>query len=469
MEKRIKTINIIMLILIVGSAVICAAAVPLRNDRELMKALQELRQFQAGFQQQALEKFLFETATVHESLPLQSVASFLGGPNSPIVRIARRPPLIVPWARVDLSTIGQVHAFGGKNATVQIGVIKPEEAAASIEWRLVRRKASDSYQLDSITLSREPADPSLLELERRVIAARQQAIKAKMQFEEASDKFTKVDNLYTLQRKWRSSWRVLQKTLGNRNQAQAEMDKSKLALDQAKAEYFDLAEKAEKSSTSGAHAGSTQSAGVPSHVFAIAAIQALSDSARFQFRFPVALEARSATVPGLTGCDFAINRASNFWSEVSGRSVQQAIAVVERKFSWHYRYLGVGGIKIGGMTFLQLAPLFPLATLLLLFLRMRRAIVRYNPFDARTNWASLPRMGFEPFWINLAAVLLLPTAASLLCIYSLWRIFEVPATPIICLLGSLAGGFFSYSSLKEFRRLSAAVIQSRANRLVTRD
>jgi hypothetical protein len=272
--------------------------------------------------------------------------------------------------------------------------------------------------------------------------------------------------LYTLQRKWHSSWKVIQKTYESRSQAQAEMDRTKLALDQAKTAYFDLAQQAEKAVKSAG--GAKSSAGVPSHVFAVAAMRALSDGAKFQLRFPAALETRSATVPGLTGCDFAVTRESKMWDQISGQNAPQAIAAVERKFSWHYRYVSIGGIKIGGMTFLQCAPLFPLAVLLLLLSRLRRAIVRYNPFDSRTNWAALPRMGFEPFWINFIAVVLLPAAACFLCVFSLWRIFEVPVTPIICLLGSLGAGFFSYSSLTEFRHLSEAVTQSRANRLITR-
>jgi hypothetical protein len=160
--------------------------------------------------------------------------------------------------------------------------------------------------------------------------------------------------------------------------------------------------------------------------------------------------------------DFPATRAAGLWDELSDGSVEQAIARLRDRFTWHYRYVEVGSLKLGGMTVLQLAPLLLLPFFVLLIRRSRGLGALYNPFD-RPRVEDLPNVGFGVSAVNLLVLVALPLAACVLCAWSLLELGELPIVPLLCAIGSLALGARSHAALNDLLELRDAITRSHSN------
>lgn len=466
MKEQIVVVGKILWVLIIGSVLLAIAAIPRGSDRPYVKALQELRVFELGFKQKALEKSLFESASVTARVPLQAVKATIQGADAPEVSVRKGAQAIAPWADINLSTLGAIYAMGKNNASVRLGTVRINELAAGIEWRLVQRKEEQSYELVSIVLEGNGTLEEKVDLERRVVAARQTAIQTREELKSARDTATKADDTFEKWRKWKAPWKVLQKALDARKKAQTEEQERQRVFDQARQRYYELAKQAQSNqghaATQGGAAPAKKARG--NNTTAVVSLKAAPSGAPVQLQIPLALELRAARVPRLTGCDFTATRAAGLWKVVSGQSVQSAIASVESRFSWRYRYFTLGGYKIGGMTFLQLLPLVFIAILLHFLSVIRKARSSYNPYGGKVDWSTLPPVGFSATWLNVAATAVLPPAACLCCIVSLIWIDELPIIPILSIFGALGLGVYSYISLDGLQHLRDEVTRSHSLR-----
>jgi hypothetical protein len=177
---------------------------------------------------------------------------------------------------------------------------------------------------------------------------------------------------------------------------------------------------------------------------------------------PVRLSSRQVEIPGLMGAEFPVVHARGLWDELSALSVDAAVERQQSRFSWHNAHVDAGGIALGGMTLLQLAPL-PLIFLLLSLRRRSEGVGdSYNPFGAATG-EGLPRVGFGLSLLNLVVLVLLPLGGSLLCAWSLLQIDRLPVVPLLCAAGSIVLGALCQLALKELSELRDAVTRSHSN------
>jgi hypothetical protein len=192
-KEYIEAVGRILWVLTIGSAIIIVAAIPNVKDRQFVRALQELRQFESGFDQKALEKKLFDFATAREQIPLKALASAIRGRNAPVVRVSKGASAIVPRAKIDLNTLGSIYTLSQNDASVRLGVVRADELAAGIEWRLVQRKEDQRYEILSVVVAAGDISEADVDLERRVTSALRTANQAKEASKKALDEATKAE------------------------------------------------------------------------------------------------------------------------------------------------------------------------------------------------------------------------------------------------------------------------------------
>jgi len=243
----------------------------------------------------------------------------------------------------------------------------------------------------------------------------------------------------------------MQRTNEERLEANKALAAAQTARDEAFSGYEGLARSAQKLQV--------QPGGLSKHGVARATFAPASGGKPLEISSAVALELRDAPVPRITGADFPVARGSDLWPAIKDGSADKAIAAVRSRFSWHYAYVELSGIKLGGMTLVQLAPLVLLPCLLMLIRRSRNVSGSYNPFDR--DAASLPRVGLGP--LNVLVLVLLPLAGSALCALSLLQLGQIPVVPVLIGLSSIALGGLAHSALRELLELRDAVQRSHSN------
>jgi hypothetical protein len=378
---------------------------------------------------------------VHEAIAKEGVQK---------VALAAEAPPIDPRVALELSSLAQIHALANDNAALQIAVLDPAALGDALSWRLARMgKEGERYTLARVELLERVTSEGAVSRERAVEKARRALIAAEETLRDAAALSEKKEDLYESRKKWRATWKVLQRTNEERLEAKKKLDEAQAVRDAAHSSYEGLAKAAEKLDA--------QPGGLSEQGAARATLAPTEGSGKpLELVAAAALELRSAPVPRITGADFPVSRASDLWPAIKDGNADQAIAVVRDRFSWHYAYVEIGGIKLGGMTLVQLAPLLLLPCLLVLIRRSRNVSGSYNPFDR--DAASLPRVGLGP--LNLIVLVLLPLGGSALCAMSLMQLGQVPVIPVLIGLGSIALGGMAHSALRELLDLRDAVQRS---------
>jgi hypothetical protein len=144
---------------------------------------------------------------------------------------------------------------------------------------------------------------------------------------------------------------------------------------------------------------------------------------------------------------------------VQDKDAAQAIDAVRSHFTWHYRYVELGGIKVGGMTLLQLLPALLPLVLMLMLVRIRRVSVTYNPFGTMESTV-LPRVGFGPRVLDGLALAILPFVAAILTTISLMAVGQLPVLPLLAAFASLGLGAYVFIELGSLQSLIDAVSRS---------
>jgi hypothetical protein len=443
-------------ILLGTSAVTAFLGLPLNRNDQFFSVLEELLRFQKGFDRKAVEVSLRETATAEKKIPLSSVVAALDSNLAPKVEVNSSQPLITPLAKIDLETLSAVNAFSSDKATVDILVPKIEQLAASIWWRIARRKDREKFELLDVTLKRGAVSESDVELEQKVVSAQSEKRKAQIAWEKASGLYDRLSKLHEMRLKWKAPWKVILKTREKMNEAKTEMDDKKARLDKAISAYELLAKKAEvfRYQTDTKQTDTTSAIAI-----AIATLRALPESDRFRIEFPVSGDSVAVPVARLTGCEFSTTKAAGLWESVKKKTPRGAIALVESRFSWHYQHIKISGVKIGGMTLLQWGPIVLVVMLLVLKRRIGKAQDSYNPYGAGGDWV-LPIVGFHFTSLNFFAIAVLPATACILCVWSLLRISENILLPVLCTMLTLGLGIFCHVRMDSLRNLRNDVTRS---------
>lgn len=439
------------------SAVIAVLALPLNENRRLMAVLEELLRFQKGFDQKSLEQSLRQRATQQKTVSLTSVVEIFDGKQTPRIEVNSESRPIIPLANIDLGTLNAVNAFSDEKASVDVLVPDKKQLTASLEWRLARKKGNEKFNLIDVTLEAGDVSVADVELEQKVATAHRSRGRAQSAWEEARETYDRLSKLHEMRLKWKAPWKVIQKTQEKVNEAKVEMEEKKTALDATTSEYEKLARKAEQFRLT--KTGSVEPSRDGSYVIAVATLRGSSSSDPFRVQFPISADKLTVPVARLTGCDFSITKAAGLWDSLKEKNASEAIALIESRFSWHYHRIKIMGVGIGGMTLLQLSPIILVVLLLTLMRRIDKAQDSYNPYSAGGDWV-LPIVGFNLTVMNFLAIVLLPTGACILCVWSLLLIKKGFLLPLICGLFTLVLGFFCHLRMDALRNLRNEVTRS---------
>jgi hypothetical protein len=460
--ERIKAVQRVFWTLLAVGLVVALVGVPAGNDGRTMAALEELTAFSAGFDRGALERVLLSHASTQGLVGLDAVTHAVSGRGVPKIAPAAGAPAIAASAHVALQTLDQVHALTAESAAISIGAAKPDSLGRALSWRLSREAAGGHYELQSVSLSEASCSAADLQREQDVSRAREAALRARDQANTADKKHTQAEAVYDLRRKWKATWKAISKANETRQETQQALDEAQKQLAAAEQSYETLAKQAGSFEASG-KAGAAEGAAPGSEcAVAVARLSEKGSGRTLELRLPAEVDRRSVAVPRITGADFPVLRSAGFWEELKDSSVAQAIERLRARFSWHYHYREISGMKVGGMTVLQLAPLLFVPLFLGLIRRSRGVGATYNPFD-RPAGETLPIVGFGMEAVNLFVLVVLPFAGCVLCTWSLLQVDQVPIVPVLCAVGALALGGNSHFALKELLELRDAITRSHSN------
>lgn len=451
MKARLLAVQRTLLSLLVASLVLSVLALPRGRNRDYMTALEELKAFQSAFQQKLFEKELLDYAQKQGLLRASDVAAQVKGPGVPKVQATKGATDVLPRAVLTLDTLGEVDARASGATTLPIGVLDVAQLGASIAWRLSRVSPvpEGPVQLGSVTLGPDGASEADVKREREIPTLRQLSLDADKAFAKAEKRLQAAEDLYTARRKWKASWKMMLKADEGRKEARAALDEATADRDRKRADYERAAKLAE--AWKGAKADDA--------VRAAATVSVVVGGQSLSLVIPVALETREAALPQLKGIGLAATRTAGLWDEVQGKSVEQAIDAVRSHFTWHYRYVELFGLKLGGMTLLHVLPVLLPAVLFLLLVQIRRVSVSYNPFGT-VEALSLPRVGLGPRVVDAAVLAILPFVAAILATISLIAIAEIPVLPLLSGFLSLGLGAYVFIELGSLQSLIEAVSRS---------
>jgi hypothetical protein len=260
-----------------------------------------------------------------------------------------------------------------------------------------------------------------------------------------------ADELYDKQRKWKLPWKILAKTHEARQQAKGVLADKQRALKAVERRY------------ASAHKRTTrnyeQHTVPPIPNRGVAQVSITQNGKQTLYQIPVAIAVREVPVPSLNGAALPYTQEAGLWEEVRGLDADGAIAAVRAHFNWHYRYVELMGIKLGGMTVLQLLPcILPLLLAASLW-RMRAVAGAYNPFTTRVR-GSLPRIGFGSRVLDALVLVVMPLTAAGCAMTSLMLVGQVPALPVLTAVVCLVLGIHTFTRLGELQNLRDDVVRS---------
>jgi hypothetical protein len=456
--------------LVVGMGV-AVIGVPTGNDAGAMAALDEGTRFASAFDRASLERGLRSHATAQHGVPLAKVAQRISGRGVPKTSAAPTAAPIAPYSLLELDTLGQVHALAAPGATLSIETPRPESIGEALSWRLTRSANREPHLLQAVVLTDLSCTSTDLDREREIGRLQGELSQARSRAESAEQRQGAAERAYEARRKHRAPWKVIAKANETRAEARKSLEEAQRLLLAAATRYETVASEALRlAGESGtkprfSRASATKQRRKPSDAdevscrVATATLQPKSGTTPLEFSVPARVDRRDMPVPQIAGAGFEAAKRFGFWNDIKDSAPPVAVAQLRGRFSWHYRYAELAGIKLGGMTVLQLAPLALVAMLLLVIRSCRRVSATYNPFDSPV-FTSLPMVGFSTRWANLLALIGLPVVACGLSAWSLLQIAHVPVGPALSGVACLALGGLAFVALRRLLDLREAIMQS---------
>jgi hypothetical protein len=454
MQARLSAVQQSLLWLLVAALGVAVLARPQPANRRYMRALDELAGFRADFERAAAEKSLLDYALAQGRLPLDAVRA-AAAVSGTTLQVPSGAPALQPMAAVQLATLAELRAHALPPVTLEIGVPSAQAIAASLSWRLAELGKPGPFALSAIELAPAAVDQADIELEQQVLTLRQAAVSTQSAADGAAKQLTAAEQQFEARRKWKLPWKALVKFDDARKAARATLTQSESAARAAKQRYQTGLQRAQRAKP----AAASQSLPAP---FAIARVSLLAGSEHVALELPVALARRAVVVPPLPGATFEACRAAGLWDELKGLDPERALTAIRAHFNWHYRYVEPLGVKLGGMTVLQLLPCILPLLLGLLLARVRAVGISYNPFHTKVH-GSLPRVGFKNRPLDALVLVLLPAGAGACAAAALLMIGQVPVLPVLAAIASLLLGGYAFGKLGELQNLVEDVVRSHSN------
>jgi xanthosine utilization system XapX-like protein len=450
--ERIKAVQRAFWALLAVASCVIVLALPRGGDRDAFVVLEELTAFTSGFGRNALERTLLAHAEAQGTIGLDRVAGGVRGPGLPSVQATADAHPLAPRAQLSLGTLSQIHALTTPGATVPLAMANVEGLSRALGWRLSRQEER-AFELSSLELSTQACSAAALAREPEIDAARVRSLETTSTLEAATKKHEQAELLHEQRRKWKASWKAILKANESRLEALGAKQAAQKAKTEADARYEQLVGEKLEGGSDAEREGC---------VLAVAKLRAKPSGRQLELSFPAAIELRPVPVPQLTGASFPVTHARGLWNELQALSPAAAIDNVRARFSWHYRYTELAGVKVGGMTVLQLLPLLLLPCLSQVRRRTRGVGATYNPFDVPPG-ATLPRVGLGNVLFNALALVVMPLVGCVLCAYSLLAVSQIPLLPLLAGLFGVMIGMQSLNAIGTLLDFREAIERSHSN------
>jgi hypothetical protein len=459
MNARLQAVQRALWALIIASIVLAVLSFPRGNNRAYTAALDELTAFEQAFKQAKFEQSLLDYARAQGTVQLAEVQKLIGGPQIPKVQLSAAAAPIVPLAEIHLRTLGEVVEHSQPDSTLDVGSLTPPPLASAIAWRLARlTPAPPKYELASVVLEPSKYDPMDIQLETQVASSRVEALTAEKAAADAERKLNISEEVFEARRKRKLPWKILLKFDEVRKEARTTLGERQKTLAEARARYEDEVKRAEATAAKPA----AESGALPTP-YALARVTLSGEPGKTTtLRVPVALEIHEAKLPALAGTSFTATKEAGLWDTAKDQTAAQAVALTRDQFTWHYRYVEIAGIRVGGMTILQVLPCLLPLLLLLLLSRIRRVSNSYNPFGTTID-RELPQVGLGSRALELTVLVLVPLFATVLTAIALFAVSQMPVLPLVAALAAVGLGGYAFVELGSLQSLMEAVVRSHSN------
>jgi len=454
MQARLSAVQHALIVLLVAAIAVAVLARPAPFNGRLRRALAELEQFAAQFDRAQVEGSLLEYARAQGRRPLSELASATTGKRVPKLTAASGG--VEPLASIQVASLADVKHFAAAGSSLPIGSAELAALGPALAWRLARTAdPEEPATLASVEL-RAASDVTSadLELEPQVAALRLEQLTASAAVSDATKKLEVAEQLLEQRRKWKLPWKVISKSDEARKAAKAALEEQRRSLRDVETRYESAVKRAERPHTI------VSIPPIPEYGVAHVVVQQAGQARAYDL--PAKLAVRSVPVPSLGGGELREVEVAGLWPEVQHKTATEAIASVRAHFNWHYRYVELAGLKLGGMTLLQIVPCVLPLLLYFVLVRMRAVARTYNPFGTRVT-AALPRVGFGGRLLDGLVLIGLPLTAAGCAAASLLLVGQVPALPVIAAVACLLLGGYAFVELGELQNLMQDVVRSHSH------
>jgi hypothetical protein len=457
MQARISAVQQALIVVTIVAFVVAALVRPAPDNADYRRALAELTSLGQRFDRSKVERALLDHAKAQGTRPLSSLVQPISALRPINVRVADPAASIEPIATLTLSTLADIDRYAQPGATLAMSAADLGSVPSSLAWRLTREASKDAaITLRSAQLQLSQADADAVALEAQIAQLQTEQLAARVTAERNSVQVADQTKLLENRIKWRVSRQLRSdtyKALQDMRKTQRDGDRALRDLDKRyEAAVSKAAEAARAVGKAGAAAAGMSAYGVLQVELGWAAETK-------HYAIPVRVQTLQAQLPPLGGVTLAQTHAAGVWDEVRDLDVAKATSAVQERFNWHYRYIDLAGIKLGGVAVLQLIPCILPVLLLLLLTRMRAVAQTYNPFRTRVKEA-LPRVGFRTRILDALAVVVLPLLATVFAVASLMIVGQIPALPLLAAVACLLLGAYAFIKLGELQRLVEDVVRS---------
>lgn len=453
MRTHLAAVQVALISLVVAALAICALCWPSWQDARYLAAERELSGLRASFDRARAEAALRAAISDAGEVPLPAVVRAVPGARRLGLQAAEGAPAIAPLFSVQLATLADIHRFAQPDATTNIASPDPAALGTALAWRLSEAEPAQAgpISLLEVTLHGAQVGAEDVAREREVGPLLRERAQAQAAVERATQRVEAREKVLEVRRKRRMPWKAIKAAIDLRKEAKAELAEKTRAFEQVDAQYQALRRDALAARESAEFSGQAE--------FALARATLLRGGERVTFELPVPLSVSEAKVPDLRRGQFPALRAAGLWEEVASLDVDGALARVREHFSWHNWGTALGGVRVGGMTLLQVLPC--ILPVLLWSVRRRALAARssYSPFTTEEQQA-LPQVGLKLQVLDWLALLGLPLAACGLAGASLLMIGHWPVLPALSAVACVALGASARSRLKELQRLVSSVVSA---------
>jgi hypothetical protein len=457
MQARLSAVQQALIVVTIVAFVIAALVHPAPDNADYRRALAELTSLKERFDRTKVEALLLEHAEAQGRQPLDQLTRQVIALRPIKLQVAQPVPSIEPLASVKVTSLADIEHYAQQGVTLPIAVADLSSVASGLAWRIARELAQTptdaALTLRSAELQVAPADAAGVALETQVAELQSEQQAARGNAERAGVALTEISKLYENRVKWRVGRQLRNDTYKQVLDARKAQRDAERALRDATKRYEGAVSKA---------ALPTKQAGAAMSEYGVVQVELGWPAGPKRYAIPVAVKTQQAQLAPLQGANTRYTRAAGLWDDVKNLDLDAATDVVSQRFNWHYRGIDLAGVKLGGVTVLQLTPCVLPLLLLLLLARMREVAGTYNPFRTRVK-TGLPRVGFRTRILDALAIVVLPLTAAVFAVASLMLVGQLPALPLLAAVACLLLGAYAFHKLGELQELMEDVVRSHSN------